>query len=300
VVLNTKRPLTTIDTETAEATANAKPKRPRPRLARPHLVETAPAPANATPAPEEAVVPTAQGLWNSKHRPALILGALVILAIIVSNRLLSPHGPGANGAATPTVATVSLVPAGADSTTVTGRVTVAATFTNGDVVAPVKGAQVWVDGEMRATVPVALELPRGPHTIRVNRGGTDSPVKMLLVTGGDQQALNLEFGVGEDPSKLVVLNHSAPAMLDRVATLTAYLDRVSDADLQDMWLSVEENGEWRRIPMTLMPAPGGAVGVAVLPADKLRAPNSLRYYVIATLKSTGEHFYTDIQSSTRK
>ena len=86
-------------------------------------------------------------------------------------------------------------------------------------------------------------------------------------------------------------------MLDRVVAISVYLDRIPEDDVQDMWLSLREEGVWRRVPMSVVPAPGGSAGVAVLSAQTMKPPRAAAYYVIATRKSTGERYYTEIQNS---
>jgi hypothetical protein len=130
----------------------------------------------------------------------------------------------------------------------------------------------------------------------VSHKGEDSPVRLVTIPGDQMQTLAFQFGTTTDLPHLSLLNHEPPAMLDRVAVITAYMDRISDDDLE-MWLNLRENGEWHNFPMSLQPAPGGTVGVAVVPADRLKAPKAAPYYVSAKRKATGEQYVTEMQNS---
>jgi len=150
-------------------------------------------------------------------------------------------------------------------------------------------------GHLRGSAPLNVQLNAGPHTIRVSRHGEDSPVKLVSMPGDQMQTLTFQLGAANDVPRLSLLNHEPPAMLDRVAAVVVYVDRVSDDDVE-MWLNLRENGEWHNFPMALQAAPGGTVGVAVIPADRLRPPKAAPFYVSAKRKATGEEYYSEMQN----
>jgi hypothetical protein len=59
---------------------------------------------------------------------------------------------------------------------------------------PLEGATVWVDGERRGYTPLVLELPRGPHSARVEYRGESAPVEVIDLPGGNQRFATFELG----------------------------------------------------------------------------------------------------------
>jgi len=282
-----KRHVTTAE-PAADTTRQARPKRPRPQLVKLQRGASEAPPTTRPMAPAGPRPPMKLKLDPKQQKGLILLGALVVVGVVIS-ALMMPGGgssPGKKGAAQHPV---DLGPTGAD------RVRVETTVIQNDAVVEAKGAQVWIDGHLRGSAPLNVQLNAGPHTIRVSRHGEDSPVKLVSMPGDQMQTLTFQLGAANDVPRLSLLNHEPPAMLDRVAAVVVYVDRVSDDDVE-MWLNLRENGEWHNFPMALQAAPGGTVGVAVIPADRLRPPKAAPFYVSAKRKATGEEYYSEMQN----
>jgi hypothetical protein len=146
---------------------------------------------------------------------------------------------------------------------------------------------VFVDGERRGTTPLSLELPRGPHSVRVEHAGEDSPVQVIDLPGGNLRYANFTLGGALGPARihLRVPPGSTPAIV--VAAIPA----LSRRDLREMWLHVRSpEGTWQRHAITLRDGPSGLEGVIPFP----HPGRSLPWYVSA-LGPTGEEYFTEMQ-----
>jgi hypothetical protein len=158
------------------------------------------------------------------------------------------------------------------------------------------GALVWIDGEMRGTTPLKLELPRGPHSIRVRFQNTDAPVQVIDLPGGNQRFADFEIGLDDDrPGLQAALPEQIP--LDRPTVLSASIARARPGEVRDMWLHVRTpEGAWRGYSMTVMKASDGLVGVVVFPTALFDARGRTSWYVSATTPM-GDEYFTEIQTA---
>ena len=180
------------------------------------------------------------------------------------------------------------------TTPASGVLEVRATFTDGDGTNALEGASVWVDGERRGVTPLVLELPRGPHSARVEFRGESAPIQVIDLPGGNQRFASFELGVNTDLPTLQPAPLPSPMPLGRPTVVSASLDGVGAGDLREMWLHVREpDGLWRRYQMMMLKAPGGVVGVAVFPAALFDSRGVTRYYMTAVTQ-TGDEYFTDI------
>jgi hypothetical protein len=69
----------------------------------------------------------------------------------------------------------------------TGVIQVRATMTDADGTTDLEGAKVWVDGERRGSTPLMLELPRGPHSLRLQYRDETLPVQVIDLPGGNER-----------------------------------------------------------------------------------------------------------------
>jgi hypothetical protein len=178
----------------------------------------------------------------------------------------------------------------------TGLVQVRATLSGADGATPLQGARVWIDGEPRGATPLTLELPRGPHSVRVSYQQEDVPVQVIDLPGGNQRFATFELGVRADFPTLIL---RAPAKIgvDEPALVSATLSDVQASDVREMWLHVREpENRWRRYPMTLMDAQGSAVGAAPFPVALLGPQGKTSYYISA-LTSQGDEYFTEMQTA---
>jgi hypothetical protein len=178
----------------------------------------------------------------------------------------------------------------------TGLIQVRATLAGEDGAQPLPGARVWVDGGSRGVTPLTLELPRGPHSVRVAYQQEEAPIQVIDLPGGNQRFATFELGLH---SELPVLLLRAPASItmDEPALVSATLTEVAATDVREMWLHVREpENRWRRYPMTLMDAQGSAVGAAPFPAALLGADGKTLYYVSA-VTAQGDEYFTEMQTA---
>jgi hypothetical protein len=183
----------------------------------------------------------------------------------------------------------------------TGLLEVRATLADETGSEPLTGAQVWIDGQPRGVTPLKLELPRGPHSIRVRHRDEEGPVQVIELPGGNLRYATIELGLNLDAPRLVAaLPERIP--VGRPTVLSASLDGARDGDVREMWLHVRTpEGAWRRYPMTLMNAPGGLVGVTVFPTVLFDARGRAAWYVSASTPM-GDEYFTEIrpaQAATR-
>lgn len=183
------------------------------------------------------------------------------------------------------------------SSPATGLLEVRATVSDEVSTQPLSGAAVWVDGEPRGVTPLRLDLPRGPHSIRVSWRGEEAPVQVIDLPGGNQRFASFGFGLAVPQPRLAALLPTPRVPLDRPTLLSAPLDGVRESDLSEMWLHVRTpEGAWRRYPMTAMKAPGGVVGAALFPTTLFDAKGRAAFYVSASTR-TGEEYFTELQTA---
>jgi hypothetical protein len=192
------------------------------------------------------------------------------------------------------VAEVTEVIARPMTTPASGMLEVRATYTDGDGTNELPGATVWVDGVVRGNTPLVLELPRGPHSARVEYRGEQAPIQVIDLPGGNQRFASFELGANADSPSLVPSPAPVLIPLGRPTVVSATLDGVTTADVREMWLHVREpEGSWRRYQMMMLKAPAGVVGVAVFPTALFDSRGHTRYYMSAS-DQTGDEYFTEI------
>jgi PEGA domain-containing protein len=178
----------------------------------------------------------------------------------------------------------------------TGMIDVKATIQGPDGVEPLKGAQIFVDAEPRGVTPATLELPRGPHSIRVVNHGEEMPVQVIDLPGGNHRISEFAFGTDGAPAHFVQLGTSGAIAANQPTVVSTAITGVGENDLREMWLHVRApEGGWRRYEMTLLHAPDGIVGVAVFPAAMLDANGTSTYYASA-LTQEGDEYFTELHA----
>jgi hypothetical protein len=176
----------------------------------------------------------------------------------------------------------------------TGMLEVRATLADESGSEPLTGAQVWIDGQLHGVTPLKLELPRGPHSIRVRYRDEEGPVQVIELPGGNLRYATVQLGLDQEfPRLAAALPERIP--LERPTVLSASIDGASEGDVREMWLHVRTpEGAWRRYAMNVMQAPGGLVGVAVFPTD-LFGPSGRTSWYVSALAPTGDEYFTEIQ-----
>ena len=177
----------------------------------------------------------------------------------------------------------------------TGVVEVRATENEDDGVQPMRGAVVFVDGKRRGVTPLTLELPSGPHSLRVVHGDEQAPIQVIDLPGGNQRFATFPFGVGGGP-RLTLTNGPAAMPRDRTTLISASLDGVTGDEVREMWLHVRTPEKlWRRYPMTPIAGSGAAAGAVVFPLALLDASGRAPYYVSAST-TLGDEYFTELQN----
>lgn len=181
----------------------------------------------------------------------------------------------------------------------TGVVQVQASVNDDNGTAPLSGASVWVDGELRGTTPITLELPRGPHSLRVVYRDETAPVQVIDLPGGNKRFAAFQFGLDSDLPPLRLQGNYAVVPSRKVITVTATLDGLDVKDVREAWLHARApEGLWRRYEMTLAGGPRGAVLSAVFPGSMFDGQSRVLWYLSAAT-AQGDEFYTEMQRSGR-
>ena len=158
---------------------------------------------------------------------------------------------------------------------------------------------MFIDGELRGSTPLTLELPRGPHSLRVSYDGESAPVQVIDLPGGNRRFANFQFGLDSDLPPLKLQGNYSTLPARRVNTISASLDGLSVRDLRESYLHAKgADGLWLRIGMTIADGPRGAVVSVVFPNDLFDAQGRVQWYLSAAT-TQGDEFYTEMQRSTR-
>jgi len=156
---------------------------------------------------------------------------------------------------------------------------------------------VFVDAELRGTTPLTLQLPRGPHSLRVLYRGESAPVQVIDLPGGNQRFASFQFGLDTDlpPLKL----QGSYGVMPRATTVTASLDGLDPKDVRETWLHVRTgDGLWRRYEMAVRRGPNGTLISAPFPMDLFDAQGRTTWYLSAST-GQGDEFYTEMQRTSR-
>jgi hypothetical protein len=181
----------------------------------------------------------------------------------------------------------------------TGVIEVRASLTTETGTVDVEGARVYLDGEPAGKTPLTLELPRGPHSIRVEHLGETAPVQVIDLPGGNQRFASFQLRPASDLPSLATVNPPSTIPLDQPTVISAALDGVQTSELREMWLHVQTpDGPWRRYQMAWLKAPGGVVGVAVFPTTLFGQDGRARYYTSASTQA-GDEYYSEVGEAAR-
>jgi PEGA domain-containing protein len=160
---------------------------------------------------------------------------------------------------------------------------------------PLEGARVSIDGKPRGVTPLTLELPRGPHSVRVSHDKDEGPIQVIDLPGGNQRFATFELGLVTDFPR-IELRVPPQFSLEDPVLVSATVRNVAASELREMWLHVKSpDGAWRRYEMTMLEAQTGAVGAAPFPVAALSG-GPAPYYVSA-LTAQGDEIFTEMQSA---
>ncbi len=180
----------------------------------------------------------------------------------------------------------------------TGVIEVQATLNDEQGSTPLSGAQVFVDGELRGVTPANLELPRGPHSLKLVWRGSAAPVQVIDLPGGNQRFASFAFGLDTPSPQITLLAGVHPSSAKQTAMVQASLQGLTLGDIREAWLHVRTpEGLWRRFPMTAMRGAGGPVVVCVFPPTAFDSRGSARWYVSAATVQ-GDEYFSEMQTAT--
>jgi hypothetical protein len=181
----------------------------------------------------------------------------------------------------------------------TGVVQVLAQMNDENGSAPLSGATVYVDGEIRGTTPATIELPRGPHSLRAQFEGVTAPIQVLDLPGGNKRFATFQFGVDSDLPPLKLEGATQKLLSKNPAVVSATLDGLEADDLREAWLHLlTPDGLWSRFPMTISAGDRGAVLNVSFPVSEFNGEQKATWYLSAATKQ-GDDFFTEMQHSGR-
>jgi hypothetical protein len=179
----------------------------------------------------------------------------------------------------------------------TGVLTVRATLNDAQGSTPLNGGEVWLDGELVGRTPLTLELPRGPHSVKVVYGQEAAAVQVIDLPGGNQRFAAFQLGGGGPDLRLTPASVVGKVLPDQPALVSAGMDGVNVSDVREMWLHVRgPDDNWRRYPLNVMKTPAGVVGVTTFPLGVFDEVGLTKYYLSALL-ITGDEYFTEIASA---
>jgi hypothetical protein len=181
----------------------------------------------------------------------------------------------------------------------TGVVSVLAQMNDENGSAPLSGASVYVDGDLRGTTPATIELPRGPHSLRVQFEGVVAPIQVIDLPGGNKRFATFQFGLDSDLPPLKLDGDAKKLLAKKPAVVSAVLDGLDADDLREAWLHVlTPDGLWSRFEMTIESGARGAVLTVNFPVSQFNGEEKATWYLSAATKQ-GDEFFTEVQRSTR-
>lgn len=179
----------------------------------------------------------------------------------------------------------------------TGVIQVQAMLADEEGSSPLTGAAVYVDGEPRGATPVAVEVARGPHSLRVQWRGLTAPVQVIDLPGGNQRFASFTFGLDDNGPRLALLAPQRSIPVDQAAVVSASITGLSTNDIREAWLHVRSGeGLWRRYEMTTLKGTEGVVLVAVFPPTSFDSDGRTKWYVSATTLQ-GDEYYSEMQAA---
>jgi hypothetical protein len=181
----------------------------------------------------------------------------------------------------------------------TGVVQVLAQMNDENGSAPLSGASVFVDGDLRGTSPATVELPRGPHSLRVQFEGVVAPIQVIDLPGGNKRFATFQFGLDSDLPPLKLDGDEKKLLAKKPAVVSAGLNGLEADDLREAWLHVlTPDGLWSRFPMTIEAGTNGAVLTVNFPISEFNGEEKATWYLSAATKQ-GDEFFTEMQHSGR-
>ena len=179
----------------------------------------------------------------------------------------------------------------------TGVLSIRATLNGAQGGTALNGGEVWLDGELVGRTPLTLELPRGPHSVKVVYGQDAAAVQVIDLPGGNQRFAAFQLGGSGPDLRLTPASVVTKVLPDQPALVSAGMDGVNVSDVREMWLHVRgPDDNWRRYQLNVMKTPSGVVGVTTFPLGVFD-DNGLTKYYLSALLITGDEYFTEITSA---
>ena len=179
----------------------------------------------------------------------------------------------------------------------TGVLSIRATRNDSEGSAPLAGGEVWLDNELVGRTPLTLELPRGPHSVKVVYGQETAPVQVIDLPGGNQRFVSFQLGMGTPDVRLTTVSVVNRISADQPPDIAAGLEGVNLTDVREMWLHVRgPDDNWRRYSLNVTKTPTGVVGSSTFPLGVFDT-NGLTKYYLSALLITGDEYFTEITTA---
>jgi hypothetical protein len=159
-----------------------------------------------------------------------------------------------------------------------------------------KGAKVFLDGHAHGVTPQSVELPRGPHSVRVEWQGGSSAVQMIDLPGGNQRFATFDFGGGVEPPHFKL---DAPERFSEAepVVISVTVDGLGTGEVREMWLHVRgPEGTWERYPMSRLDSRTAAVGALTFPIGAFDAQGTTQWYA-SIVSAQGDEYFTELQDA---
>lgn len=178
-----------------------------------------------------------------------------------------------------------------------GVIQVQATLNDERGASALQGAQVHVDGELRGVTPLSVELPRGPHSLRVAWRGETAPVQVIDLPGGNQRFASFQFGLDTESPRLTPIGSTKTFPAGQPKVVSASVEGLEAGDVGEAWLHVRTpDGLWRRYAMTVIRGASGLVVTSVFPDNVFDKQGSTRWYV-RVVTPQGDEAFSEVQRS---
>jgi hypothetical protein len=178
-----------------------------------------------------------------------------------------------------------------------GVIQVQATLNDERGASALQGAQVHVDGELRGVTPLSVELPRGPHSLRVAWRGETAPVQVIDLPGGNQRFASFQFGLDQESPRITPIGSTKTFPAEQPKVVSASVEGLEPGDVGEAWLHVRTpDGLWRRYAMTVIRSASGLVATSVFPDNVFDKQGSTRWYV-RVVTPQGDESFSEVQRS---
>ena len=216
-------------------------------------------------------------------------------SLVVGRHLVRFGGPGLNSSAQEVEVLqgtrVELI-GNAGAVPDKGRVTIRSALLSDTGFEAGRGDPVWVDGEMRGTTPLPVDLKPGSHSFRIVRRGYPPQISVLEVKPGGDQFVTAEFSSRSD-EPLRFSPPSAISISDPLPVTVALPEGEWDQSMTLWVYAAPPGGSFQARRMTRLDA-GSKLFAALLPPEVLRnSGRQVRVY-FKGVGAAGREIYSEM------